>query len=90
MPNPVQHSLDVMPNPVQHSLDVMPNPVQHSLDVFAMQPILHVYIERNGYALEAPPEEDIHPPSHNEKLLGAKQQLASLSECFEMIPSPLG
>ena len=34
-----------------------------------MHPILHVYtIERNGYALkEAPPEEDIHPPSQNEK-----------------------
>ena len=30
-------------------------------------------------------EDDIHPPSRNEKYLGAKQQLASRSECFEMI-----
>ena len=64
----------------------MPNPVRHSLDVFAVQLIFHVYIKRSGYASEeAPLEEDIRPPSHNEKSPGAKQQLASLREYFEMI-----
>ena len=52
--------------------------ILHSLEVFAVQPILHVYIERSGYAMEeAPPDEDIHPPSHKEKILEGKQQLAS-------------
>ena len=46
--------------------------------VFAVRPILHVYIERSGYAMEeASPDEDIHPPSHKEKYLEGKQQLTS-------------
>ena len=52
--------------------------ILHSLEVFDVRPILHVYIERSGYATEeASPDEDIHPPSHKEKYLEGKQQLTS-------------
>ena len=35
----------------------------HSLDVFVVQAILHVYVERSGYAsVDRLPEEDIHQP----------------------------
>ena len=52
--------------------------ILHSLEVFAVRPILHVYIERSGYAMEeASPNEAIHPPSHKEKYLEGKQQLTS-------------
>ena len=52
--------------------------ILHSFEVSAVRPILHVYIERSGYAMEeASPDEDIHPPSHKEKYLEGKQQLTS-------------
>ena len=63
--------------------------IMHRSDALAVWPMLQVY-KRCHPSEQAPLEEDVHPPRQNKKNCWKENQnLASPSECFEMISNYL-